>query len=205
MLQQRTALERFWDRTIKPAIGEPHIGCWRWTGARNPDGYGTFYVDRARRSVPAHRFAYEQFVGPIPEGRHIDHLCRHRWCVNPYHMEPVTPAENTLRGESFSALNAQKTHCPQGHPYDEANTYVGASGARYCRTCIHARRQPNYTPLTRREPNTRGGRKRQTHCHQGHEYSPENTMWETPAKRKCRTCHNAKCRRLRAAKSAHPS
>ena len=48
--------------------------------------------------VMAHRFAYEEYVGPIPDGLQIDHLCRNKWCVNPEHLEPVTCRENALRG-----------------------------------------------------------------------------------------------------------
>jgi hypothetical protein len=55
--------------------------------------------------------------------------------VNPEHLEPVTGRENALRGESFVAANARKTHCPAGHAYDTTNTYVDKNGYRECRTC----------------------------------------------------------------------
>ena len=83
----------------------------------------------------AHRFAYETFVGPIPEGLTIDHLCRIRHCVNPEHLEAVTDRVNILRGEGISAQHARATHCPQGHPYDLINTYVAPDGDRDCRDC----------------------------------------------------------------------
>lgn len=83
----------------------------------------------------AHRYAYEHFIGPIPEGLQVDHLCRVRNCVNPDHLEAVTCRENVLRGDGVAAANARATHCPQGHAYDEANTYTWTNGGRHCRAC----------------------------------------------------------------------
>jgi hypothetical protein len=77
-------------------------------------------------------------MGAVPEGLELDHLCRVRGCVNPKHLEPVTHRENLMRGESWSAVNARKTHCPEGHPYDETNTYIDGKGRRRCRECARA-------------------------------------------------------------------
>lgn len=109
-------------------------GCWEWTASKTENGYGHFRLDG--RLVLAHRLAYEWLVGPIPVGLTLDHLCRVRHCVRPDHLEPVTNRENILRGESFSGRAcAGKTHCPAGHPYDEANTYLDPRGWRNCRVC----------------------------------------------------------------------
>lgn len=81
-------------------------GCWEWTGSRHPRGYGEFFDGST--VVRAHRWAYEQFVGPIPEGLVIDHLCRNTGCVNPLHLEAVTQTENIRRGESPSARYIKK-------------------------------------------------------------------------------------------------
>jgi hypothetical protein len=63
-------------------------------------------------------------MGPIPPNRQLDHLCRNPQCVNPKHLDLVSHRENVLRGIGFYAINARKTHCPQGHPYTPENTIV---------------------------------------------------------------------------------
>ncbi len=113
--------------------------CWFWTGGKTGCGYGVFSVNR--RAVLAHRFAYEMLVGPI-EAPQLDHLCRNPSCVNPAHLEPASARTNTLRGVGPSAINAQKTHCVNGHAFTPENTWVYRGGkahrhgARHCRECM---------------------------------------------------------------------
>ena len=121
--------DRFWSKVDTGAPG----GCWLWTDAPGHYGYGKFYV--GGKHARAHRFAYEFLVGDVPAGLVLDHLCRNRMCVNPGHMEPVTNRENILRGKSPSARHARKTHCVNGHAFDEANTYKTRKGGRLCRAC----------------------------------------------------------------------
>lgn len=119
-------------------IPEPNSGCWLWLGAtRTARGYPLFY-DGARK-VGGHRWSYESFVGPIPAGLTIDHLCRTPSCVNPDHLEPVTGYVNTLRGRGFPAANVAKEACPQGHPYSGGNLRLDARGGRVCRRCANDR------------------------------------------------------------------
>jgi hypothetical protein len=103
--------------------------CWLYQGAKTL-GYGRIQLTCSRTLAMAHRVAYELFVGPIPNGLDIDHLCRNPSCVNPTHLEPVTAKVNAERGE-----RANRSHCPHGHPYDEANTYWRRTGGRGCRAC----------------------------------------------------------------------
>lgn len=121
-------------------------GCWRWKG-RTQFGYGIIWRDG--KATKAHRVVYELLVGPIPSGYELDHACHtndpgcsggitcpHRACVRPDHLEPVTPRENWIRGNNFSAINARKTTCPRGHAYDPR--WREKYGE--CRICGQARR-----------------------------------------------------------------
>ena len=105
-------------------------GCWNWTAGRTTDGYGTFAIQR--RSVYAHRLSYEHYVAEIPCGLQIDHLCRHRACVNPSHLEPVTVGENVRRGNAGGRFN---THCLRGHEFNESKTRRRPNGTRVCIKC----------------------------------------------------------------------
>ncbi len=131
--------------------GEP---CWEWTGRLMKKGkYGTTsYVHPERHkqmsNYGVHRLMYELFVGAIPADLEIDHLCRVRHCCNPVHLEAVPPKVNVLRGTSFAATNAVKTHCLQGHPLNDDNlildrqrTKAGKHTGAVMRVCRECRRQ----------------------------------------------------------------
>ena len=121
-------------------------GCWLWNGPIHPRGYGRVSYKNQKRA--AHRLAYELFLGPVSDGLQLDHTCHtldetcragtrcpHRRCVNPFHLEPVTPTENRNRGRG---TKAQVTACPAGHPYDAVNTYARryrGHSVRECRIC----------------------------------------------------------------------
>lgn len=145
---------------------DPDSGCWRVSGHHDPDGY-TYYAGQG-----AHRAAYEHCLGPIAAGRQIDHVraagCRFRDCVNVNgHLAVVTPRVNTLRGSSFSAVNALKDRCGAcGAEYDLINTYYKPDGGRDCRVCIRRRvaeyrqRHPDRVRETRRRSRARARQQR---------------------------------------------
>lgn len=126
------------QRYILERINITESGCWIWTRAIASTGYGR----TSKRSEPAaHRLAYAVFRGPIPEGMHLDHLCRTRSCCNPDHLEAVTCRTNILRGTSPAASHAQQTHCIHGHEFTESNIYRTRSrpNVRQCRECTKRR------------------------------------------------------------------
>lgn len=141
----KTPQQRFsekWER----AENECHL----WTGCLGTGNYGSLTVDH--KACKAHRWAWEHFVGPIPEGWVIDHLCHnrdltcpggeaciHRRCVNIDHLEPV-PAEGGVNINRSPHGPINKTHCKKGHPFDEANTAY-AQNQRVCRICRYNRSQ----------------------------------------------------------------
>lgn len=126
---QTPVSDRFWTKVNKTDT------CWLWTAATTQRGYGMFKLPGGRASIPAHRFAYETLVGPIPAGFEIDHICRTRACVRPNHLQAVTVRINSLRSDNLGARESRKTHCIHGHPL----TVVARPDRR--RACLTCERQ----------------------------------------------------------------
>lgn len=116
--------------------GDPD-DCVEWLGS-TIRGYG--YVGVHGKTMLAHRASYEFFVGPIPEGLHLDHLCRNRSCINPTHLEPVSQGENNARALPY---REDSDVCRNGHPYTGLTDY---RGYKKCATC----KQGNWTRANRK-------------------------------------------------------
>lgn len=172
--------------------------CWAWNGAYSKQtGYAMVSVRRADGQwcpTTVHRVMWRLYRGEFDLSLELDHLCRNRSCVNPWHAEPVTHRINVLRGQSPGALAVRENRCRRGHEFTEENTVRRADGGRDCRECIRLR---NGT----RE---RSPRLPKTHCPHGHEFTEENTYPSADGKRRCITCARARAKEWRKQRLALP-
>ena len=127
---------QFWESVNRSAGPDE---CWPFTGNTTRSGYGRVTIKG--KIIRAHRFAYELLVGPIPDGWHVHHRTEHgcttRRCCNPTHLEALPAPDHA----SLYGWQQHRTHCPNGHPYDELNTRINRQGGRECRACHRAKDQ----------------------------------------------------------------
>lgn len=142
--QQTSTFSLYEEVRARPVDSD---GCWLYAGKMNAYGYGFITSGRKLRAM-AHRAMYETIIGPIPEGLQLDHLCRVTQCINPDHLEPVTPRVNVLRSHSVTSAKARQTHCKRGHPFNDRNTYRHENHRR-CRVCMRDLRRERYRKLRR--------------------------------------------------------
>lgn len=182
----RKLLTRFFSKIkIDPNMSYKGVPCWLWTGCINKvSKYSEFHFEG--RTASGHRIAHALFVNAdIPVKAHSDHLCRVRRCVNPAHLEIVSHRINCLRGVGAPAKNANKTHCPRGHPFSPNNTFRPTKQPtwRGCLTCKREQQRNKYIPRIKKVA---------THCKKGHALSLENTYTRPLTKgRRCRICRDA--------------
>lgn len=132
-----------WTDHILP---EPNSGCWLWTGRYARNGYGTYGGGRSGERISAHRLAWQEANGPVPDGLQVLHRCDVRGCVNVDHLFLGTAKDNTRdmmakgRAHFVGGLrNSRKTHCKRGHAFTTENTHIDTNGARICRECANLR------------------------------------------------------------------
>jgi hypothetical protein len=120
--------------------------CWLYAKQTSAADYGVLHtkIDGKLRTWRVHRLMYEAFKGEIPEGLYLDHLCRVTRCVNPDHLEAVTPKVNALRGAGITAYYTSRTHCVRGHEFTPENTYSDKWSERNCRECARIRAKITY-------------------------------------------------------------
>jgi hypothetical protein len=181
--------------------------CWLWLGntakfKEDEKGYGNFWFDS--KNHMAHRFSYEIHVGPIPNDKELDHLCRVRNCVNPDHLEPVTHKVNMERGEI-----ATKTICKNGHKFTSNNTKIMPDGHRECKTCRKVLKEKHLNISKQKTIEKRAkytgpinpltGNPIKTHCKRGHELKSGDFKFNKSGARLCLLCReNAKLILLKA-------
>ena len=149
-------------------------------------GYGMAFIEGVRQR--AHRRAWEEVNGPIPEGLTIDHLCRNTKCIEVSHLRLLTLAENTKCSTRAEKARA-KTHCPAGHEYAAENLYVDKRGARHCYTCTKER-----TRVWQEKEKVRKAeiRAQNTKCRAGkHEMTEANTKLDKLGVKRCVACSRA--------------
>lgn len=187
-------------------------GCWTWQRQITRGGYARFSA--YGKSVAAHRFAYEHFIGPIPDGMTLDHTCHtndplctggvtclHRRCVRPDHLVPMPAAVNVSL-----AFPSRKTHCRWGHEFTGENTSLLVSGTRTkrrCRKCRYRRKNEARSAIRAAARAVRLPKPRPTHCRYGHPYAGEN-LYVVPGTGawQCKTCGRASEERRKARRRA---
>lgn len=179
-------VELFWD---KIETDGPN-GCWIWTASKNELGYGKFHIASDGKHWKAHRLSYFLTFGPVADGIQLHHICENPACVNPHHLQPATPRQHTieLTPTSPSSINASKTHCQNGHEFNEENT-INTKHGRVCRICNKAWRNAKYAKFRDANPLPE-----KTHCINGHPLSGDNLYLyksKTGVGRGCRICRSA--------------
>jgi hypothetical protein len=199
-----TALERFEFYVVRSTDPD---GCWIWGGAVNTREAGRDYgyIWDGSRKMLAHRWSYEHFVRPIPDGLEIDHTCETPRCVRPDHLEAVSHPVNVKRGRRWPVNpdvprservkpDVNRPNCPRcGEPY-----IIYDNGEKRCRACSNAQARDWWMRTHGTGEGTGARNREKTHCSKNHEYTPENTYVDPKTgTRDCKICRKERNRASR--------
>lgn len=182
------------DRFMEKVNHDPETGCWRWTGATVESGYGRFWSGNDDDGVTnAHRWVFKHLFED-PGEDHVHHICQNPGCVNPWHLESLTPKTHIHKGPQSPESTGL---CRRGlHEWVPENIIEEANGARRCRPCRNA--------WSRSQTDGVAPGKR-THCPEGHPYDEENTYTKPSGQRECRACHRQRQRERWREKHGEPT
>jgi hypothetical protein len=174
--------EKFWS------LVEPSGFCWYWKGRLTSEVYGAWWFESKTR--PVHVISWMLLMGETPpKGMHVDHLCRTRNCVNPDHLEIVTPTENSLRA---MRPKMARTECVNGHAKSDPRSRF-ADGTKRCRQCVLVRQhrergaECNYAALCADESHELTVSAPRTKCARGHSMDDSYARPDGDG-RQCATC-----------------
>lgn len=188
--------DRFWSKVVKSDK------CWKWTGAKS-QGYG--YLNAGGKEdglIRAPRLSYQIHFGDIPDGLIVRHRCDNPECTNPEHLVLGTHADNSRDIVKRRRHHTHgKTHCLNGHEYNEENTYYNSRGHKYCKVCKREKQKAQH----RKKRGDKFGVqewKPKTHCPHGHEFTAENTYTRPDGYKECRTCRKDRMNRFNESKKS---
>jgi HNH endonuclease len=175
--KRRGPVERCW-RFILP---DEETHCWIWTGDLDSSGYGTIWDIRI--AIRAYRAIWTHVFGNVPEGKELHHRCGVKKCVNPFHLEPLTRREHSIKTpQSCCSKHRAKTHCHKGHALSGNNLHIEPGGGRRCITC----RREKSRRWTRKHPGEHYQKNRQKELDQKREKYRTDETYRNKRKKRAR-------------------